>query len=320
MHTFQCVVCAQKWLPRSMPPDFKLSPPQGGKGVCEDCVGKLYEEPFEKKDRMWDSEDRIHRIETTVLSQPKSFSYVSYATTSEPSSSWWHPRRNVPNYPGRGEHCRRILQITIPCCSDGCENEEVVVHFTENTVRRWGGRPLWVWFERGSLWYESAYYECCGIEHLPDNGDDVEEWADRFCEAEDHECESCKDWFENKIYTYAHADRQIKKAYLAMKANPSPENREEYEGLAMYRRQQRSTQEPQIAATTSILDAFFGEDPTGCVRSGLTVGPPHDGYGSSDGRCGLQLKSRDIEIPLPDSMSGEFIGNGYLCEEHDQGE
>ena len=265
---------------------------------------------------MWDSEDRIHRIETTVLSQPKSFSYVSYATTSEPSRTVWGSRSGEVNH--RGEHCRRILRITIPCCLEGCENAEVVVHFTENTVRKWGAGPLRVWFERGSLWYESAYYECCGIEHPPDNGDELNEWLDRFCEAEGHECESCKYWFENLLYT--HDEELLKSAYLAMKANPSPENREEYEGLAMYRRQQRSTQEPQIAATTSILDAFLGEDPTGCVRSGLTVGPPHDGYGSSDGRCGLQLKSRDIEIPLSDSMSGEFIGNGYLCEEHDQGE
>ncbi len=315
MQTFQCVMCAQKWLPRTMPPDFILSQPQGGKGVCENCVGKLYEEPFEKKD--WKT------LETTVLPQPKPFSYVSYATTSEPGGPWTESyqnnwgRRVVRKHPGRSEHCRRILRITIPCCLEGCENEEFVVHLTENTVRKWGAGPLRVWFERGSLWYESAYYECCGIEHLPDNGDDVEEWADKFCEAEGHECESCKYWFENKIYTYTDSDMRIKKAYLDMKANPSRENREEYEGLAMYRRQQRSTQEPQIAATTSILDAFLGEDPTGCVRSGLTVGPPHDGYGSSDRRCGLQLKRRDIEIPLPDSMSGEFIGNGYLCEEHD---
>ena len=311
MQTFQCVICSEEWLQKSMPLDFILSQPQGGKGVCETCVEKkLYEEPFEKKDRMWDSEDRIHRIETTVLSQPKSFSYVSYATTSEPSSSWWHPRRNVPNYPGRGEHCRRILQITIPCCSDGCENEEVVVHFTENTVRRWGGRPLRVWFERGSLWYESAYYECCGIEHPPDNGDELEEWFDKFCEAEGHECESCKNWFENKLYTYD--DEDLKSAYLAMKADPSRENREEYERLAMYRRQKPSTQKPQIAETTSILDAFLGEDPIGCVRSGIGVGPTYSG--PSHMSCGFQLKRRDMEIPLP---GGRFIGNGYLCDKHD---
>ena len=311
MQIFQCVFCDEEWLPRSMPPDFILSQPQEGKGVCENCVGKLDEEPFEKKHQEFNPEDRNYYTKITELPQPESFSYNCYATTSEPS--YYMERRSD------SKHCRRILRITIPCCLENCQNEEVIVHFTENTERRWGKGPLRVWFERGALLYKSAYYECCGIEHPPDNGDYVEEWRDRFCEAEGHECESCKDWFENKIYTYAGADGEIKKAYLAMKADPSRENRERYEGLAAYRRQKGHTQKAQIAATTSILDAFFGEDPTGCVRSGLTVGP-HDGYGSSDGRCGFQLKRRDIEIPLPDSMSGEFIGNGYLCEEHDQGE
>ena len=146
----------------------------------------------------------------------------------------------------------------------------------------------------------------------------MEEWADSFCEAGGHECESCKDWFENKLYT-SDPPRELKKAYLAMKADPSDwKNRQEYEGLAGYRRQRKHTQKPQIEATTSILDAFLGEDPTGCVRSGLTVGPPNTGYGSSDERCGFQLKRRDVEIPLPDSLGGgRFIGNGYMCDKHD---
>ncbi len=314
---FDCQMCdpPKEWLGKSAPTEFRMSAPQQGWCVCENCVEReLYEEPFEKTH--WAT------LETTKLHQPKSFSYVSYATTSKPGGPWtesYHNnrgRRFERKHPGRSEHCRRILRITIPCCLEGCENEEVVVHLTENTVRKWGAGPLRVWFERGALWYKSAYYECCGIEHPPDNGDEVEEWADRFCEAENHECESCKDWFENRIYTYAHADRQIKKAYLAMKANPSPENREEYEGLAMYRRQQRSTQEPQIAATTSILDAFLGEDPIGCVRSGIGVGPTYSG--PSHMSCGFQLKRRDVEIPLPDSMGGgRFIGNGYMCDKHD---
>ena len=316
MQTFQCVICLEEWLQKSMPLDFILSQPQGGKGVCENCVEKLYEEPFEKKHRKFNAEERHHYIKTTESPQPESFSYNCYATTSEPGGPWtesYYSGRRVFErpMPARSKHCRRILRITIPCCAEECENVEVVVHLTENTVRGWGAGPLRVWFERGALWYKSAYYECCGIEHPPDNGDEVEEWRDRFCEAENHECESCKDWFENNLYT--HEPELLKSAYLAMKANPSPENREEYEGLAMHLRRKWSTQKPQIAATTNILDAFLGEDPTGCIRSGLTVGPTN--AGESNGRCGFRgVKSRDIEIPL---SGGRFIGNGYLCEEHD---
>ena len=316
---FDCQMCdpPKEWLGKSAPTEFRMSAPQQGWCVCENCVEReLYEEPFEKTH--WAT------LETTKLHQPKSFSYVSYATTDKPGGPWteiipdgtrWPTKRNRP---GRSEHCRRVLRITIPCCLEGCESEEAVVHLTENTVRKWGAGPLRVWEDDGSLWYESAYYECCGIEHSPDNGDEVEEWADRFCEAGGHECESCKDWFENKLYT-SDPPRELKKAYLAMKADPSDwKNRQEYEGLAGYRRQRKHTQKPQIEATTSILDAFLGEDPTGCVRSGLTVGPPNTGYGSSDERCGFQLKRRDVEIPLLDSMGGgRFIGNGYMCDKHD---
>ncbi|SVD79072.1 uncharacterized protein METZ01_LOCUS431926, partial [marine metagenome] len=121
---FDCQMCdpPKEWLGKSAPTEFRMSAPQQGWCVCENCVEReLYEEPFEKTH--WAT------LETTKLHQPKSFSYVSYATTDKPGGPWteiipdgtrWPTKRNRP---GRSEHCRRVLRITIPCCLEGCESE-----------------------------------------------------------------------------------------------------------------------------------------------------------------------------------------------------